>query len=348
MTIAASGTTSRAPLRRKSGNQSFVDQKPRIDWTAPRARPAHVATMIEVSPPISAAARAANTKPLSSTGVIWPWIGPTKIAASVAVTEAITQFNAARNCGVEAEQHGALLVAGRAPGGQAEAGELEDGPQDQTHDDGDAHRPQRALRVGLAEAEEVVDRRARHDARRVARRAAEVHLGDALQVEHHADGGDHLAQRCGVAQRAEHDEVGEQAEQDGHQHGDEEGQRRRDPTVAEVDRHRNVDVVRRQEVHPRQLDAAVAPGLVEGEHAVHGERTGGEVDHAGAAVDDHQAAAEHGVQRAEPEPGDQVKGHILHVSAALRDEVVGRDVHVAVRSPGGDRTATGHIRTGRT
>ena len=61
--IAISGTTSRAPERRKGGNQSLAVQKPSRDWTAPIARPPQRVMMIDWSRPMSAAPSDATTRP---------------------------------------------------------------------------------------------------------------------------------------------------------------------------------------------------------------------------------------------------------------------------------------------
>ena len=64
--------------------------------TAPSARPPAIAIGIERKLPISAAASAGTMSADRPIGVIVPWIGPTTITASVALTEAITQLTAAR------------------------------------------------------------------------------------------------------------------------------------------------------------------------------------------------------------------------------------------------------------
>ncbi len=97
--MTSSGSASLTPLRKNSGNHSWPDQNCSRLCTAPSSRPAIVATMIDCNPPIRAAPRAATTRALSPIGVSDPCSGPTMIAANTAITEAITQFTAARNCG---------------------------------------------------------------------------------------------------------------------------------------------------------------------------------------------------------------------------------------------------------
>ncbi len=53
----------------------------------------------DLSPPIRAAARAGTIRAVRPTGVIGPWIGPTRMAASVTNIEAATQLVAASRCG---------------------------------------------------------------------------------------------------------------------------------------------------------------------------------------------------------------------------------------------------------
>ena len=72
---------------------------------------------------------------------------------------------------------------------------------------------------GGAETEEVLHRLVGDDALRLAAGAAEVELGDALEVQHHADRADDLAERRRVAQRPEDEEVGHQPDQRGHRQG---------------------------------------------------------------------------------------------------------------------------------
>jgi hypothetical protein len=127
-----------------------------------------------------------------------------------------------------------------------------------------------------------------------------------------------LAQRCGAAQRPEHQEVRHQTDQDGHHHGEQERHGRRHSLVTELDVDRHVQRVGRQEVEPWQAEIAVAARLVEGEHPVHGERALGEVDHARAAVDDHEAGPEHRVQRTQAHAREQEEDDVAHLCSVMK------------------------------
>ena len=148
---------------------------------------------------------------------------------------------------------------------------------------------------------------------RVAR--AEVEQGDALQVEGESERGDHhLAKQGGASQRPEHEEVGSEPDHGGHGEGDDEGDRHWHLTgVAERDLHGQVQRVGGQDVDPRKEDLALVPRPVERGDAVHRHRAHGEVDDARALVDDHQAGAQHGVERPDADAGDQVKDDVVHL-----------------------------------
>ena len=100
-TMTMNGSTSRTPVRKKLGNQSFDDQYCRRPWTAPSRRPAMVATVIERNPPRRAAPRAPTTRALRPIGVSEPCNGPAMIAATTPMTAAMIQLMAARRWGLK-------------------------------------------------------------------------------------------------------------------------------------------------------------------------------------------------------------------------------------------------------
>ena len=112
----------------------------------------------------------------------------------------------------------------------------------------------------------------------------------------------------GEAQGPEHEEVGSEPDHGGHGEGDDEGDRHWHLTgVAERDlTGRFSESVGRMSTHGRKISPwfhawsnvatpyiAIAPM--------------GEVDDARALVDDHQAGAQHGVERPDADAGDQVR-----------------------------------------
>ena len=68
------------------------------------------------------------------------------------------------------------------------------------------------VREDLSETEEVLDRFVRDDALRLRERVAEVDERHTLEIERETERGDDLAERSGMAERTEHQEVGAQSE----------------------------------------------------------------------------------------------------------------------------------------
>ena len=168
---------------------------------------------------------------------------------------------------------------------------------------------------GAAEAEEVLERLVRVGVLRLRRRVAraEVELRHALQVQRETDRADDLAQRRRVAQRPEHQEVGAEADQGGHRQGDRRGRRRARPSLSPsvISTGMLSQLVGRKSTHGRKI-SPLFHARSNVEHAVHGHRPLGEVDDARALVDDDDAGAEHGVERAEAEAGDEVEEDVVH------------------------------------
>ena len=173
-----------------------------------------------------------------------------------------------------------------------------------------------------------------------------LQLGHALQVQQHADRADHLAERRRVAQRAEHEEVGHQADQ----HAPSAARRTRASQIPTPESESLIvtgtlsQSVGRKSTHGSWI-SAVAARLVEREHAVHGHRAVGEVDDARAPVDDDEAGAEHGVDRAEAEAEDQEEDAWFMRAPRVR---VVEPVAVPVWAPGPHRQSPRRTGPGRT
>ena len=99
--ITMSGMRLRTPFCSQSRlplNQTSLLRSSSV-CTAPTTSPPTTAIGTDLRPPMSAPASAGTTSAVRPTGVIVPWIGPTTITASVAVTDASTQLIAASRCG---------------------------------------------------------------------------------------------------------------------------------------------------------------------------------------------------------------------------------------------------------
>ena len=97
MTISGSADTIPRSMRVHSNQSSLRSRSSEL--AIPSAMPPAMVIGTDLRLPISAAASAGTISAVSPTGVMGPWMGPTRMAASVATSEATTQFVAASRCG---------------------------------------------------------------------------------------------------------------------------------------------------------------------------------------------------------------------------------------------------------
>ena len=97
--ITISGRAATMPFSmRVQANQSSLRSR-NSELAMPRATPPTIVIGTDLRPPIRAAANAGTISAVNPTGVIGPWIGPTRIAANVTSIDAPTQLAAANRCG---------------------------------------------------------------------------------------------------------------------------------------------------------------------------------------------------------------------------------------------------------
>ena len=197
---------------------------------------------------------------------------------------------AGQDGGREAQDHSGVPVLGRGAGGQAEAGEPVDGPEDRGHRDND--RREHDLVLGDRDPAGELEGRLRQDRLHRAGTGAEAQDDDRLEHDHQPDRGDDLRQRRRRQQRSDDEEVDEQRQD----HHDDEGHGERRAgghRRSEVDPGRPLGEIagyQGQGVREGwQEQRPVPPEPVEDVGREHRHRAGREVDHPRAPVgEDHR------------------------------------------------------------
>ena len=179
----------------------------------PMARPAAVVMAKDSRPPSSAAASAGTT----SSGVVVglsPAMGSMRMTATAGEDRGQRPVGGAEPVGRDADEQRALLVPGRRPRGQAEAGVAEDGAEH----DGDHHHERRrgCSRFWVTVVPKISHRVVGQDRACGPARAApadgEAQAHHLLEVEQQAERRHHLGQRRRLAQRPEHQPVDDHAQ----------------------------------------------------------------------------------------------------------------------------------------
>ena len=204
--------------------------------------------------------------------------------------------------GRDAGQRGPPVVLGARPGGQAEPGVA----VGQRERDGDDHDHAGEVQPVFRERD-LGDRQRGAGEDRVGgdRLGAVVQHRDCLQAEHDADRRAHLGERRGAPQRPVDQDVEHQSEDRRVQQRDDDREPGVDPGAA-VQR----DLVRDQD--HRQLKLPEAAQVDEDVGDEHRHRAVREVNHAGAAVLQHESLAEDGVGGARAQAEDQEQGVAGH------------------------------------
>ena len=199
------------------------------------------------------------------------------------------------------QQDSATFALRSGPGRQTEARE----PVQQAEHHGESDDERREVQPvhGKAPTEQVdrvlgKDRWGAHGAR------PEAPQRQALKHDHHADGGDHLRELLGIAERAEDHEERQRA----HHRSDRQGRddrRGESPRIAEVVSSRKADDRKKEVTGRSQLGVD--------DRGVHRLRAEGEVDDARAAMDHHDTDAQRGVHRADAEAEKEEEEDVGHV-----------------------------------